>query len=51
MLNEEPDLLEHYRGETIGGPGAFVMGTPDHAAFAEAIRAKLAREIVGLFIA
>jgi hypothetical protein len=51
VLNEEPDLMEHYRAEVIGGPGAFVMHTPDYAAFADAIREKLAREIAGLLIA
>jgi len=51
VLNEEPDLVAHYREEVIGGPGAFVMETPDYAAFAEAIRRKLARELGRLFIA
>lgn len=45
VLNEEPDLLEHYRAEVIGGPGCFAMDCPDYAAFAAAIRAKLGREI------
>ncbi len=45
VLNEEPDLLEHYQAEVIGGPGAFAMHTPDYAAFAEAIREKLLREV------
>jgi hypothetical protein len=48
VLNEEPDLLDHYRAEVIGGPGAFVMQAADYAAFAEAIRQKLLREIVGM---
>lgn len=51
VLNEEPDLLAHYRAEVIGGPGAFAMETPDYLAFAEAIREKLRREIAGVFIA
>jgi hypothetical protein len=50
VLNEEPDLLEHYREEVIGGPGSFAMACPDYAAFAEAIREKLAREIDGLLL-
>lgn len=45
VLNEEPDLLDHYQAEVIGGPGAFAMHTPDYAAFAEAMREKLLREI------
>jgi len=49
VLNEEgPELLEHYRTEVIGGPGAFVMHCPDYAAFAEAIHEKLWREIGGV---
>lgn len=47
VLNEEADLLDHYRDEVIGGPGSFAMHTPDYAAFAEAIREKLLREITG----
>jgi Protein of unknown function (DUF1194) len=47
VLNEEPDLLEHYRAEVIGGPGSFAMDCPDYAAFAEAIRRKLQRELRG----
>ncbi|NMJ41904.1 DUF1194 domain-containing protein [Roseomonas sp. JC162] len=45
VLNEEPDLLDHYRAEVIGGPGAFAMHTPDYAAFAQAMREKLLREV------
>jgi len=51
VLNEEPDLLDHYRQEVIGGPGAFAMHTPDYAAFAEAIREKLLRELAGAPVA
>lgn len=47
VLNEEPDLLDHYRAEVIGGPGSFAMHTPDYAAFAQAMREKLLREIAG----
>ena len=47
VLNEEPDLLDHYHAEVIGGPGSFAMHTPDYTAFAEAIRQKLLREIMG----
>ncbi|WP_431268752.1 DUF1194 domain-containing protein [Dankookia sp. P2] len=50
VLNEEPDLLDHYRAEVIGGPGCFAMDCPDYAAFAQAIREKLAREIGGLLL-
>ncbi len=51
VLNEEPDLLDHYRAEVIGGPGSFALHTPDYAAFAEAIREKLLREARGAAIA
>ncbi len=51
VLNEEPDLLEHFQSEVIGGPGSFVLHCPDYPAFAEAIRQKLRREIGGLLLA
>lgn len=47
VLNEEPELVEHYRQEVIGGPGAFVMDCADYADFAEAIGRKLVRELRG----
>jgi Ca-activated chloride channel homolog len=45
VLHEEPDLLESYRQEVIGGPGAFALPCPDYPAFATALRAKFLREI------
>ena len=45
VLHEEPDLLESYTAEVIGGPGAFVLSCPDYAGFAAAMRQKLMREI------
>jgi hypothetical protein len=50
ILDEEPDLLAHYREEVIGGPGSFAMHCPDYVAFAEAIRAKLRRELGGALL-
>jgi hypothetical protein len=50
VLNEEPDLLEHYVAEVIGGPGSFAMACPDYATFAAAMREKLRREIGGLLL-
>jgi Ca-activated chloride channel family protein len=44
VLHEEPDLLESYTREVIGGPGSFALTCPDYAAFAEAMRQKLKRE-------
>ena len=51
VLNEEPDLLEHYEAEVIGGPGAFAMSCADYADFADAIARKLFREIRGGLVA
>ena len=51
VLSDQPDLVAHYQAELIGGPGAFVMETPDYAAFADAIREKLRRELAGSAIA
>jgi hypothetical protein len=51
VLHEEPDLVASYEREVIGGPGAFALACPDYAAFAEAMRRKLLREITGKPIA
>lgn len=51
VLNEEPDLLAHYRDQVIGGPGSFALDCPDYAAFAGAIRMKLLRELRGMLLA
>ena len=45
VLNEEPDLLETYTTEVIGGPGAFALTCASYADFAAAMRQKLLREI------
>ncbi|CAH2604935.1 conserved protein of unknown function [Rhodovastum atsumiense] len=45
VLHEEPDLVESYQREVIGGPGAFALECRDYAGFAEAMRQKLRREI------
>ncbi|MGG5817758.1 DUF1194 domain-containing protein [Falsiroseomonas sp. HW251] len=45
ILNEEPDLLDHYSSEVIGGPGSFAMTCADYADFADAILRKLRREL------
>jgi Ca-activated chloride channel homolog len=44
ILHEEPDLLESYTREVIGGPGAFAVVCKDYADFAAAMKQKLARE-------
>jgi Ca-activated chloride channel homolog len=45
ILHEEPDLLQSYTAEVIGGQGAFALTCPDYPAFAAAMKQKLAREI------
>jgi Ca-activated chloride channel family protein len=45
ILHEEPDLLASYEREVIGGPGAFALTCQDYAAFAAAMKQKLAREL------
>jgi hypothetical protein len=45
ILHEEPDLLESYTRDVIGGPGAFAVTCQDYPAFAEAMKQKLAREL------
>ncbi len=47
VLHEEPDLLQSYTDEVIGGPGAFALPCPTYDAFADAMRRKLLREIAG----
>jgi len=42
-----PDLDKYYEENVIGGPGAFVVVAKDFGAFADAIVAKLIREIAG----
>lgn len=45
ILHEEPDLLESYTREVIGGPGAFAVTCRTYDDFTEAMRQKLLREI------
>jgi Ca-activated chloride channel homolog len=47
ILHEEPDLLQSYTREVIGGPGAFAITCATYADFTEAMRQKLTREISG----
>ncbi len=51
ILNDEPMLDKYYRRFVIGGEGAFVMAVADYDAFAEAIAAKLIREIASTPVA
>lgn len=45
VLHDEPDLVEFYQSDVIGGPGAFAITCADFGQFAEAMRHKLQREI------
>ena len=45
ILHEEPDLLDSYNAEVIGGPGAFAVVCRDYPDFEDAMRRKLMREI------
>jgi len=51
IINEEPDLEAYYRGEVIGGPGAFVLAAHDYEDFSQAILRKLLREIEAVPVA
>ena len=45
ILHEEPDLLQFYATEVIGGPDAFAVTCTDYADFAAAMRRKLTQEL------
>ncbi len=47
ILHEEPDLLDSYTKEVIGGPNAFAVTCREYKDFTEAMRQKLTREIKG----
>ena len=47
ILDQDPALEAYFRGNVIGGGGAFVIGIGSFADFAEAIVRKLVREISG----
>jgi Ca-activated chloride channel homolog len=47
ILHEEPDLLDFYTSDVIGGPAAFAVTCKSYADFTEAMRQKLVREIKG----
>jgi hypothetical protein len=48
VLHDEPDLVESYRREVIGGAGSFVVACEDYGGFAEAMRQKLRQEVAML---
>jgi hypothetical protein len=51
IINEERYLAGYYQRNVIGGPGAFVAVSNDFRDFAEAVLAKLVRELKGAHIA
>ncbi len=42
VLHEEPDLVQSYTREVIGGPDAFALACQDYSGFADAMQAKAA---------
>ncbi len=45
ILHEEPDLVESYTRDVIGGFGAFALQCQDYAGFEQAMRQKLRQEV------
>ena len=45
LLHDEPDLIDSYMAEVVGGPDGFALPCPDYAGFAAAMRRKLLREM------
>ena len=45
VLHEEPDLLDSYTREVIGGPGSFALQCQDFGGFAAAMQQKLRQEV------
>lgn len=47
VLHEEPDLVESYTRDVIGGFGAFALQCQDYDGFETAMRQKLRQEVAG----
>jgi hypothetical protein len=45
---DEPGIVDWYRTNVVGGPGAFLVAADSYDAFAEAFQQKLRLEITGL---
>jgi hypothetical protein len=45
VIGDDPSMLDYYREQVIGGPGAFVMSAGDASALAEAMRNKFIYDI------
>jgi hypothetical protein len=50
ILRDEPDLLEYYHANVIGGIGGFAISCANFPDFTEAMRRKLIRETTGLVV-
>jgi len=48
VLHEEPDLVESFTREVIGGPSAFAVQCQDYDGFADAMRQKLQQEVAAV---
>lgn len=46
IIDEHPELESYFQYRVITGPGAFVITANDYAAYGDAIRRKLLREII-----
>lgn len=46
VLGDDPLVLDYYRRQVVGGPGAFVMSTGEAAGVEEALTRKFLRDIV-----
>ena len=46
VLGDDPHLLDYYRRQVIGGPGAFVIATGEAATLVEALTRKFLHDIV-----
>jgi hypothetical protein len=46
VLGDDPLVLDYYRQEVIGGPGAFVIGAGGAATLVEALKRKFLADIV-----
>jgi hypothetical protein len=51
VLHEEPDLVQSYTDEVIGGPSSFALQCQDYQSFATAMQQKLQQEIARAAVA
>lgn len=46
VLGDDPLVVDHYRRQVVGGPGAFVIATSEAASLVEALTRKFLHDIV-----